>query len=132
VIKIKEEKNNLEKKAIEIEKEKLSLNTQKEQLRKIINEEKSNFASKQAEEYAKFEANLRFAKDEVIKTEKAKFELRIKEEKMIANNKLEEKEKSLQELVKKAESRIEALENEKDSIAISLEFEMEQNKEKNW
>ena len=130
VIKIKEEKNNLEKKAIEIEKEKLSLNTQKEQLRKIINEEKSNFASKQAEEYAKFEANLRFAKDEVIKTEKAKFELRIKEEKMIANNKLEEKEKSLQELVKKAESRIEALENEKDSIAISLEFEMEQNKEK--
>ena len=58
VIKIKEEKNNLEKKAIEIEKEKLSLNTQKEQLRKIINEEKSNFASKQAEEYAKFEANL--------------------------------------------------------------------------
>ena len=130
VIKIKEEKNNLEKKAIEIEKEKLSLNTQKEQLRKIINEEKSNFASKQAEEYAKFEANLRFAKDEVIKTEKAKFELRIKEEKMIANNKLEEKEKRLQELVKKAESRIEALENEKDSIAISLEFEMEQNKEK--
>jgi len=130
VIKIKEEKNNLEKKAIEIEKERLSLNTQKEQLRKIINEEKSNFATKQAEEYAKFEANLRFAKDEVIKSEKAKFELRITEEKMIANNKLEEKEKSLQELVKKAESRIEALENEKDSIAISLEFEMEQNKEK--
>ena len=130
VIKIKEEKNNLEKKAIEIEKEKLSLNKQKEQLRKIINEEKSNFATKQAEEYAKFEANLRFAKNEVIKTEKAKFESKIQEEKMIANNKLEEKEKSLQELVKKAESRIEALENEKDSIAISLEFEMEQNKEK--
>ena len=130
VIKIKEEKNNLEKKAIEIEKEKLSLNTQKEQLQKIIMEEKSKFATKQAEEYAKFEADLRFAKDEVIKTEKAKFELKIEEEKRVANIRFEEKEKSLLELVKKAESRIEALENEKDSIAISLEFEMEQNKEK--
>ena len=129
VLKIKEEKNNLEKKASEIEKERILLNKQKEQLRKIVNEEKTNFAQKQSQQYDKFKADLKYATGEVILKERIAFESRLKEEKRIADLKLAEKEKCLSESIKEAESRLQALINEKDDIIMILEFETEHHKE---
>ena len=129
VIKVKEEKNKIEKKAIEIEKEKLVLKSQKDHLQKIMSEERRNFANKQAEQYSKFKAQLKYAKEEVIKSEKAKFELKLQEEKKMAEKQMAEKEKGLLESLKEAENQLQSLVNEKDAIVISLEFEMEKNRE---
>ena len=129
VIKVKEEKNMIEKKAIEIEKEKLDLISQKDHLQKIMSEERKSFANKQAEQYSKFKAQLKYAKEEVIKSEKAKFDLKLQEEKKIAEKQMAEKEKCLLESLKEAENRLQSLVNEKDAIVISLEFEMEKNRE---
>ena len=129
VSKMKQEKSNLEKKSIEIEKEKKQLKDQKEKMAKVLNDEKEEFYKKQAKEQASFEIEIKAANEEVIENQRAAFDQRLKEEREKADERLAAKEHSFTKSIADAEFRLNKLATEKDNIVISLEFEMEKNKE---
>ena len=129
VSKIKQEKTNLEKKSLQIDTEKRQLMEQKEKMAKLLNDEKEEFGKKQVKEYAKFEIEVKAANDEVIENQRAVFEERLKEERKRADEELAEKERSFTKSIADSECRLKELASEKDDIVISLEFEMEKNKE---
>jgi pSer/pThr/pTyr-binding forkhead associated (FHA) protein len=129
VSKMKQEKLNLEKKSIEIDKETKLLNEQKEKIAKLLNDEKEEFSKKQAKEYAKFEIEVKAEKDEVIENQRTAFDQRLKDERKRADERSAAKKHSFTKSIADAECRLNKLATEKDDIVISLEFEMEKNKE---